>query len=261
MRNLKLVLEYDGTEFHGFQRQARLRTVQGVLEAKLSRTLGEPIKVIGAGRTDAGVHATGQVASFHTTRPIPQARVAEVLNKTLPHDVRVLHCQEVAEGFNARHAARSRTYQYLIIERDAPSPILGRFALVLPARLEHSRMAEAAQGLVGKHDFRAFQAGGSVTKMTERTLIRLECEREQERVTITAEADSFLRQMVRIIVSSLLRVGQGQMTAGALRAALAMGNRLGLPAPAPACGLCLMQVSYLSPGPMAAGREGRADLS
>ncbi len=255
MRNFRLVLEYDGTDFRGFQRQPRLRTVQGVLEERFSRLLGEPIKVIGAGRTDAGVHAAGQVVNFRTTRPVSAANLSEILNRALPADVKVQRGEEVPESFHARRSACSRTYRYVIIERDAPSPLLGRFALVLPERVDAARMTEAARGLVGRHDFRAFQAAGSETKTTERTLLRLECGRARERVTITAEADSFLYQMVRLIVSSLLRVSRERMAAEELWEILAAGDRLRLPAPAPACGLCLMQVSYDFPDP--GGRRER----
>ncbi len=244
MRNLKLVLEYDGTEFHGFQRQSRLRTVQGVLEAGFSRVLGEPIAVVGAGRTDAGVHASGQVVNFRTTRPVPLAKMADVLNGVLPADVKVQTCEEVGEEFHARRSAVSRTYRYAIVERDRPSPLLGRFALVQPARLDDGLMAAAAEQLVGRRDFRAFQASGSETRTTERTLLRLRCERQGCRIAMTAEADSFLYQMVRNIVSALLAVGRGELTAEQLTEAVAQGARRLLPPPAAPCGLCLTQVSY-----------------
>ncbi len=244
MRNLRLVLEYDGTEFHGFQRQSRLRTVQGVLEERFSRLLGEPVAIVGAGRTDAGVHATGQVANLRTTRPVPLARMVEVLNAALPADVKVQHCEEAAAEFHARRCAVSRTYQYTIIERDRPSPLLGRFALLLPGRLDEVLMAEAAAQLVGRRDFRAFQASGSETKTTERTLLRLHCERQDRRLTVTAEADSFLYQMVRNMVSALVAVGRGQLTPEQVAEAVAKGDRRRLPPPAAPCGLCLTEVSY-----------------
>lgn len=253
MRNIRLTLEYDGTGFHGFQRQPRLRTVQGVLEEGFSRALREPIKVIGAGRTDAGVHALGQVANFRTTRPVPMERLAGVLNGALPRDVRVQGCEEVEEEFHARRCARSRTYVYTVIERTSPSPLLGRYALVVPETLVLGRMTAAAGSLVGKHDFRAFQASGSEAGSPVRTLFRLDCRRRARRTSITAEADSFLYQMVRLIVSGLLAVGREEMEPGALATALASGER---PAagrrPAPACGLCLLQVSY-GPAPRGAG--------
>lgn len=247
MRNLKLTLEYDGTDFHGFQRQsgaARLRTVQGELEARFSRLLVETIAVIGAGRTDAGVHALGQVANFRTSRPIKRQRLVAVLNAALPQDVKVQTAEEVEEDFDARRCAHSRTYRYTIIERPAPSPLLGRYALIVPERLDIASMKTAAQPLVGRHDFGAFQASGSQTRTTERTLMRLDCQREGRRIEITAEADSFLYHMVRLIVGALLRVGRAEMAPEALPEALASTRRPPRCPPAPACGLCLLRVSY-----------------
>jgi tRNA pseudouridine38-40 synthase len=245
MRNIKLTLEYDGTDFHGFQRQPRLRTVQGALEERFSRALREPIKVIGAGRTDAGVHAVGQVVNFRTTRPVPVERLAEVLNAALPPDVKVQACEEVGESFHARRCARSRIYQYTVIERATPSPIMGRYALLLPDRLSVERMLQAAKRLLGRHDFRAFQASGSETATTERILLRLDCRRSGDRITITAEADSFLYQMVRLMVSGLLTVGRGELGPEALAAALRTGERPPTRhGPAAPCGLCLAEVIY-----------------
>ena len=244
MRNIKIVLEYDGTEFHGFQRQRGLRTVQGVLENRFSKLLDEEMKITGAGRTDAGVHALGQVANFRTERPIEIDKLQDVLNRALPADVKVQSCEEVAASFHARRCARSRTYVYSVIERATASPLKGRFALVTPIGLDVAEMQQAAQSLVGRHDFRAFQASGSETVTTERTLLRLECERAHGRVDITAEADSFLYQMVRRIVGGLLRVGYGKLKSTALAEALAKQEPLPNCPPAPACGLCLVQVSY-----------------
>ena len=244
MRNLRLLLEYDGTDFHGFQRQRDLRTVQGVLEDRFSRLLGETIKITGAGRTDAGVHALGQVVNFHTTRPIGVDRLERVLNAALPDDVKVRQPEEVDAGFHSRRCARARTYRYTVLERPTPSPILGRFALVLPGRLDLSDMEKAARPLLGRHDFRAFQASGSETATTHRTLLRLDCRRRDEYIEIAVEADSFLYQMVRNIAAALIQVGRGALPAEAPADALTKRQRLPKCPPAPACGLCLVQVSY-----------------
>jgi tRNA pseudouridine38-40 synthase len=244
MRNLKLTLEYDGTAFHGFQRQNGLRTVQGEVEARLSRLLDESVKVIGAGRTDAGVHALGQVANFRTTRPIDMRRATQVLNATLPQDVKVQACEEVADAFHARRCARSRTYQYTLIERGTPSPLLGRFAFLLPYQIDVDRMQAAAEPLVGQHDFKAFQASGSPTRTTERTVRLLQCRRSDDTVRIIVEANSFLYRMVRIIVAALVAVGRRDLQPEALVASLSSGERLAKIAPAPACGLCLLRVLY-----------------
>jgi len=244
MRNLKLVVEYDGTDFHGFQRQRQLRTVQGVLEERFSALLGEKIKITGAGRTDAGVHASGQVVNFRTTRPIEMKQIVKALNAALPRDIKVQRCEEVKETFHARRSASSRTYRYTLIERPAPSPLLGRFALIVPERLNLTAMQRAVEPLIGRHNFRAFQASGSETMTTERTLMRLDCQREGTRIEITAEADSFLYQMVRIIVGAMLQVGRRQMPPSAPADALRNGERLPRCTPAPACGLSLVEVSY-----------------
>lgn len=215
-----------------------------MLEQRFSRLLGEPVRVIGAGRTDAGVHATGQVVNFETTRPVPMERLLEVLNGALPRDVKAQSCEEVDLEFHARRAARSRTYRYTVIEREQPSPLLGRFALVTPPGLEVERMARLASRLVGERDFRAFQGGGADNENTVRRLIRLECERIGDRIIITAEANSFLYQMARLITGALLAVGRGQLAEEQVMEALERGRREGLPGPAPACGLCLIAVSY-----------------
>ncbi len=244
MRSIKLILEYDGTDFHGFQLQRRLRTVQGVVEERFSRLLREEIRITGAGRTDAGVHALGQVVKFHTSRPIEIGRFAEVLNAALPDDVKVQVCEEADASFHPRRDAISRTYRYTIVEKATPSPLIGRFALVLPGRLDVEMMDAAARPLVGRHDFVAFQAAGSETATTERRLIRLDCERTGNRIEITAEADSFLYQMVRLLVGGLVKVGRGDISPAALAEALKTGRRLLKCPPAPPCGLCLVRVSY-----------------
>jgi len=244
MRNIKLTLEYDGSDFHGFQRQPHLRTVQGELEERFSRLLGERVHLIGAGRTDAGVHALGQVANFRTTRPVAIGRLADVLNGVLAEDVKVRACEEVEESFHARRCARRRRYRYTAVEREQPSPILGRFALIVRGGLDVDEMNIAAAALLGRHDFRAYQASGSETTTTERNLLRLSCRRNGRRIEITAEAGSFLYKMVRIMVGALLRVGRGELRPEALAEALATGEALTKCPPAPACGLCLIRVSY-----------------
>jgi tRNA pseudouridine38-40 synthase len=244
VQNLKLTLEYDGTDFYGFQRQTRLRTVQGELEARFSRLLRETIRVVAAGRTDAGVHALGQVVSFRSGRPIEADRLADVLNAVLPDDVKVQQCEEVDGGFHARRCARSRTYRYTVIERRMPSPLLGRYALLVPSRVSAGRIVEAARPLRGRHDFRAFQASGSETRTTCRTVRSISCRREGRRIEIAVEADSFLYKMMRKIVGGLLRVGRGELPPSALAEALATGQSLAKCPPAPACGLCLERVSY-----------------
>ena len=244
MRNLKLVLEYDGTDFHGFQRQPRLRTVQGVLERALSRLLSSPTKIIGAGRTDAGVHALGQGVNFVTGNPIPVDRLAFALNRALPSDMAVRKVEEVPLDFHARRSARSRRYRYAILNRTCPAALASRFATQIPDTLDVAAMQEAAQHLIGEHDFRAFQAAGSETRSTRRVLSVLKCLRRGELVFTFLQADSFLYQMVRIMVASLLRVARGEWRPSELRVLLDSRDRGRAPGPVPPQGLCLTRVSY-----------------
>ena len=244
MRNFKLVLEYDGTDFRGFQRQPRLRTVQGVLEAALARVLAAPTRAITAGRTDAGVHALAQVVSFTTENPIPGARLALALNRVLPRDLVVKEIEEVSLSFHARRSARQRRYRYTILNRARPAALVTRFSCQIPEPLDLASMQEGADHLLGEHDFRAFQAAGSETGSTRRTLRLLRCLRASDFVFITLEADSFLYQMARIIVASLLRVARGQWDPYQLKRLLLSGDRRRAPAPAPPQGLCLVGVIY-----------------
>ena len=169
MRNLRLRIEYDGTEFHGFARQQGMRTVQGVLESVLTATLGEPIEVVGASRTDAGVHARGQVVNFHTSRPIPTERLTTVLNRRLPTDLKVLDAREVSERFHARFSAHSRVYRYTLYTGQHPSVWRIRYAWHLPRPLDCAAMHAALEQIRGEHDFRPY----SVKLPTEQNTVRV----------------------------------------------------------------------------------------
>jgi len=244
MRNLRLTLEYDGSGFSGFQRQPSRRTVQGELEAALSRLLREPVRVIGAGRTDAGVHATGQVANFITTRPLLLEKAAEIFNAALPPDLVVREVEEVELGFHSRRMAKSRTYRYTAFNQPLRSARLSRFVGWVAQPLALEPMNQAARLLLGEHDFAAFQASGSPTKSTFRRLLRAACRRLGDLVWIVLEADAFLYQMARIIVSSLFLVGTGRESVEWLGSLLASKDRRLAPPPAPAQGLCLVKVRY-----------------
>jgi tRNA pseudouridine38-40 synthase len=244
MRNLRLLLEYDGTEFHGFQKQARLRTVQGELEAALAETLKHPVKVIGAGRTDAGVHAVGQVVNFETDCRIPVARLPTALNSRLPAAIAVRDAAEVAADFDARRSARGREYRYLVLNREQPSALLSRYAWYVPKPLDVRPMARAARALVGEHDFAAFQGGGSPARNTVRQVFRAECRRLGPLVIVTLEANAFLYQMVRIVVRTLIEVGTGQLRPTVVAQWVRSGRRERAPAPAAPHGLYLTRVRY-----------------
>jgi len=252
MRNLRLLVEYDGTDYCGFQRQPEAPTIQGVLENRLERLLGEPVRVIGAGRTDAGVHALGQVVNFHTANPIPVDRVPVALNSLLPRGIVVKRAEEAPEGFHARRNARSKRYQYTVLNQEQPSAILGRFCLVQPGPLSAEAMQQALALLVGRHDFSAFQAAGSSARSPVRTVQRAVCRRVGRFVLLVVEADGFLYQMMRIMAAVALEVGTGRRPPEWAGQVLAAGGRVG--GPAPPQGLCLMKVRY-QPGEPALRKE------
>ncbi len=242
MRNLRLLVEYDGTDFHGFARQKDARTVQGVLEAALQALLKEPVQVIGASRTDAGVHARGQVVNFFTSRPIPAERLVPALNRRLPPDLKVLRASEASPEFHARHSARSRLYRYTLYTRPHPSVWRIRYAYHYPYPLDTERMQQALQRLEGTHDFRAFSIKTPDEQTTVRTLYRTAVRRARDSIQIELEGSGFLRGMVRLIVGSLLMVGRGRLHPDALHERLQSGRRVTTMAPPQ--GLCLIRVKY-----------------
>jgi len=244
MRNFRLTIEYDGSDFSGFQKQPDCRTVQGELEKRLSELLSEPIKVIGAGRTDAGVHATGQVVNFRTSRPFSAAQAADIINAHLPLDLTVRKAEEVDNDFHARRLAKSRTYRYTILNTPQRSARLARFVGWIKEPLSSEAMNRAAAMLVGEHDFASFQAAGSPTKTSFRRLIRGVCKRLGNFVWVVLEADAFLYQMARIIVASLCLVGRGEKEAIWVEEILKGRDRGLAPAPAAPQGLCLVSVKY-----------------
>jgi tRNA pseudouridine38-40 synthase len=232
-------VEYDGTDFAGFQAQLGTRTVQGDLEAALARLSGgRRLRVDGAGRTDAGVHASGQVIAFTYTGRLSAAELGRALEALLPADVAIHGLRRAPTGFHPRHAARYREYRYSVWNGPR-SPLRERLALGVRAPLDTAAMGHAGQVLVGRHDFRAF---GAADRGTVRTLHRVRVRRTGPLVTIDVTADGFLRGMVRRIVAVLLEVGRGNMDETAVAAALAAGAPALDGAMAPARGLCLRRV-------------------
>ena len=241
VRTIRLDLAYDGTGFHGWARQAGLRTVQGALEVALERALREPVQVVAAGRTDAGVHARGQVASFRAAVDDLEA-LARALNGMLGPEIAVA-AREAPEGFHARFSATAREYVYRIRTVAEPDPFGHRYVWHLPEDLSVPAMRAAAALLVGEHDFAAFcrrpPSGGTV-----RRLERLSVRRTGEGIEIGARANAFLHQMVRSLVRMLVDVGRGKVEPAAVAGILAAGDRSRTPGPAPAQGLTLERVVY-----------------
>jgi len=244
VRNIKLVVEYDGTDFFGFQRQPGRRTVQGTLEWALSRIMKEPVSIVGAGRTDAGVHALGQVVSFRAGGSIPTDRISIAVNSVLPRDVVAKETQEAPEDFHARYSAVSRVYRYTILESQYPSALCGRYVWWRQPWLDLDAMRQAARALVGKKDFASFALADTEDRTTVRELSRLSIERSGDRIVFEFEADAFLRGMVRSIVGTLVEVGEGRRSPEDVEQILLSRDRSAAGMTAPARGLCLVGVRY-----------------
>lgn len=244
MRNLRLKLCYDGTRYRGWQRLPGTdNTIQGKLEQTLSRILGEPIEVSGSGRTDAGVHALGQVASFHCESAMPAEEILEQLRRYLPEDIGIYSCQEASPRFHARLNARQKTYCYRIWNSDAPCVFQRRYVAVFPEALDVAAMNAAGAYLVGTHDFAAFCTKAKVKKSTVRCITSLTVERKGEEICIAVTANGFLYNMMRILAGTLIEVGRGERTAESVLS-LFSGQRREAGFLAPAQGLCLMEVVY-----------------
>lgn len=245
MPRYKILIEYDGTPFNGWQRQAQGESVQGALEDALARFCGEPAGVRGAGRTDAGVHAYGQVAHFDLEKGWDPFRVREALNFHLkPAPVVVVECEAAEPGFDARHSATARHYRYRILSRRAPPALDRNRVWWVPVPLDAEAMASAANELIGKHDFTTFRAAQCQAKSPLRTLDRLDVMRWGEEIVIEASARSFLHNQVRSMVGSLKLVGEGKWRRRDLAAALAAKDRAACGPVAPAAGLYLVRVDY-----------------
>lgn len=244
MRNLRLDLCYDGTRYRGWQRlPGREDTIQGKLETALSRILEEPITVSGSGRTDAGVHAQGQVANFHCQSQMPAEEILRTLRRYLPEDIGIYSCREVSERFHARLNAREKTYVYRIWNCEEPCVFRRRYVAVMPEKLNIAAMEAAAKLLLGQHDFSAFCANAKMKKSTVRCLKRIDITRQGGEVTLRFTGNGFLHGMVRILTGTLVEVGRGERSPESIPS-LFGGKRAEAGFLAPAQGLCLMEVVY-----------------
>ena len=263
MRTFKLIVSYDGTDFSGFQRQANARSVQAELEVALAAIEGKHVTVAGAGRTDAGVHAHGQVASFKLSSAIAERDLFRALNAKLPEDVRVLSAEVAAAGFNARFSARSKMYRYRISNTGVMSPFQRRFAWHISRTLDLAAMKEAARELLGEHDFSSFQAKAAPSerkaptkeRTATRTMTRSEWTEEPlaggGRLLIYEVAGTgFLKYMVRAVVGTLVEVGDGRRTPESLRDLLDSKDRAAAGPTAPPTGLYLVRVDYDAAAPV-----------
>lgn len=244
--NIVLTVAYDGTDYCGFQRQrpGGKPSIQQVLEESLESLLGHPVRIAAAGRTDAGVHAEGQVINFRSPTAIPVDRLPYALNRLLPPDIVVQAAAEAEAGFHARFSARSKVYRYTIWRAPFPSPFLRRYAWHRPGDLDVEGMIRAAVHLVGRRDFSALAGAGRPVRDAVRTVLRCEVASEPPRLLVRVEADGFLYKMVRNIVGTLVEVGRGRWEAERIPRILASRDRRQAGPTAPALGLCLEEVHY-----------------
>ena len=244
MRNVKVVVEYDGTDYFGFQYQPEVPTVQGVLERVLSKIVKERVTVYGSGRTDSGVHAAGQVISFRTAGSIPIERVCVAMNSLLPSSIAAVEAVEVDGSFHARYSARSRLYVYDILNRGVPSALESRLCWHVKRPLDVEAMDRSAGVLVGVHDFSSFACADRDEGSPMRDLMRIEVKRDGEHVLVTMRANAFLRSMARIIVGTLAEVGLRLRPGSDIERILEAADRRLAGKTAPAHGLCLKEVEY-----------------
>jgi tRNA pseudouridine38-40 synthase len=245
MRTIKLLIEYDGTNYQGWQVQPKGPTIQGILEEKLGLLTGESIRLVGSGRTDAGVHALGQVAHFKTQSQMDARSIQRALNSLLPSDIVIQKIEEVEEDFHARKHSKSKVYEYRILNRNLRSPFHHGYAWHIPQRLDVKEMGKATQWLIGEHDFSSFRSVGTPTRTAIRRVIRAEWKRGRDGlIRFEIEANGFLKQMVRAIVGTLVEVGKGKMSAMEFQKVLESKERKKAGPTAPAQGLFLKEVKY-----------------
>ena len=262
MRNIKLIIEYDGTNYAGWQIQKspqsivhspQTKTIQETIEKVLEKILQEKVKVTGSGRTDSGVHALAQTANFRTSSPLPVSKIQKALNSLLPKDISIKEAEEADKDFHSRYSAKSKTYRYFILNSETRSAFLNKYAWHIPYRLNVSLMRKEAGALLGRHDFKSFCASGSSVKTTVRTIKKISVKEalspqlsalSSPAIIIEIEANGFLYNMVRNIVGTLVEIGRGKFPEGNLKKILLAKNRKQAGPTAPAQGLFLVEVKY-----------------
>lgn len=245
MRNIKLVLEYDGTNYAGFQWQKKHVSIQQALEEKLAQITKEKIRIICSGRTDAGVHALGQVVNFQTTSRIPTQAFVLALNRVHPKDIVVISAKELPQNFHARFSAKKKTYRYIIYNALLPSPFFINRAAWIKQPLDIKSMQAGVKYFTGRHDFTAFEKSGSPRNTSVCEVYKAEVRRKNKNVIeITICANRFLYGMVRAMAGFLINTGRKKRKPEEIKKALLSGDKKNLPVPAPACGLYLVKVVY-----------------
>lgn len=243
-RNIKLTIQYDGTGYAGWQSQTNAVSIQQVIEKTLKRILGEKVTLKAAGRTDSGVHTKGQVANFKTSSALPLKNIRNALNSLLPKDITISGISDMGLKFDSQHHAKSKLYRYTLVTADYVEPFIRDFAVRCKYILDIRTMKREASHLLGRHDFRSFQAKGGPKKDTARTIKKISVEKKGNLVYIDIEADGFLYNMARNIVGTLIEVGRGKFRKGATEEILLKKDRAFSGPTAPAKGLCLVKVKY-----------------
>ncbi|MHC5142229.1 MAG: tRNA pseudouridine(38-40) synthase TruA [Planctomycetota bacterium] len=243
MRNIKLVIHYDGTNYHGWASQPETATVQGTIEEVIEKLTGQPVKVYGSSRTDAGVHALGQVANFRINSPVPTENFSNALNNLLPQDITISDVCEMPEDFDAISDTVEKRYDYLI-NTTPIRPVLARNQWHRPGQLDIGKMHQAAQKFVGKKDFKSFASAADQRESSVRTITLCQVEQEGDAIKISVAADGFLYNMVRNIVGTLVEVGRGRWEPDMIDTILEAKDRSAAGPIAPASGLCLMEIFY-----------------
>jgi tRNA pseudouridine38-40 synthase len=241
---IRITIEYDGSNYSGWQLQSGQDSIQARLEAVLEQIFAAAIRVHGAGRTDAGVHAFGQVAAFDLPRNFAPADLMRAMNSLLPSDIAIVEAATASDDFDPRRDARLRVYEYRVINRDRRSAFDFRHAWLVPAPLDLAAMNAAARRFLGEHDFAAFRSLGSEEKTTLRRVFVSEWRRDGDRFVYRVEATGFMRHMVRTMVATMVAVGRGKFAPEQVTTLIEGRNRAIAPASAPACGLFLVEVRY-----------------
>jgi tRNA pseudouridine38-40 synthase len=245
MRNIKLTIEYDGTNYRGWQSQKRGTTIQEAIETAVEKITKNGVKLIGSGRTDSGVHALGQVANFKTSSGLSAYQLQKALNAILPKDISIVKCEEADVTFHSQFDAKSKIYAYVILYRPYPSSLERLRAWHIPFTLKLPEMKEASTALIGEHDFRAFGLSTHTLRSTVREVLKLEISlRENDNLYFEIEATGFLKRMVRLVVGTLIQVGRDRIPVDGVRRILESGERTKFVRAAPPWGLYLKEVKY-----------------
>ena len=244
MRNIKLTIEYDGKDFNGWQKQPNKLNIQGEIEKAIERITGEEVELNASGRTDAGVHALGQVANFKTNSNIPIEKIPIALNTNLKKSIRILNAEEVDERFHSRLSCKEKTYRYVINNSEYGTAIYRNMEYCVPQKLDVEAMQKAAKYFEGEHDFKAFKASGTSSKSSVRTIFKAEVTKHEDRIYIELTGNGFLYNMVRIISGTLLEVGMGRIKPEEVSEIIESKDRLKAGKTLPPQGLFLVEIKY-----------------